>query len=363
MIMRKKARLMIISILTIMAIGFCTLWIGCTTFSTAEGVRIKLRVVTDDAIAEELITDAYRIDLQLHSKGVSFASVKRRNAAIEITGVDSARDNDVQALINHLYLSKYEVRKAVLGKNASYVLSLLPDYASQIRQSAVKQTMETISRRLDELHSGIYHKAKLYINNVDAKEVSDCLIIEAPSMEDWRRVNGLLEEPAHLEFCLVKNENSGPFTSIEKAMASNGGNINLDKFHILPYQNRAGLQQYMVVNKIPVITKMDVKTARRRTDRNGAPAVNFSLTSDGAILLGDVTENHVGEKLAIILHDTIYTAFVIHNKIESEGMISEGILEGPFTVQQAEDLALLLSTDRFLPVSVLVLEEKSIQSK
>jgi preprotein translocase subunit SecD len=89
-------------------------------------------------------------------------------------------------------------------------------------------------------------------------------------------------------------------------------------------------------------------------DRNGAPAVNFFLTSDGAKFFGDTTGNHVGEQLAIILDNVISTAPNIHSRIDSDG-----IIEGRFTAQEAEDLALLLRSGA-LPASLQILRDQTV---
>ena len=89
-----------------------------------------------------------------------------------------------------------------------------------------------------------------------------------------------------------------------------------------------------------------MKTARSGSDRNGNPAVNFFLTADGAKLFGSATEQHIGEMLAIVLDNAVSSAPVIHSRIESEG-----IIEGHFTVQQTEDLSLLLRSGA-LPASL-----------
>lgn len=353
--MRQHAPLTIL--ISIAVLGFCFLLSNHTTLSASKGIRIKLRVATDDAITEVLFTDAGRIDLLLRSKGIPFESSKcaKEKAIINITGVDLASDTDVYVLINHIYYNKYQVRKTELVNKISYELSLLPDYTHQIRESAVKQFLDEFNLRLEALDLEIPHNAKVFIQNANAKEVSDYLIVEFPFAEDWNRIKGWLGEPIRFELCLVKKDNGGPFSSVEKAIAGNGENISLGKFSILYCLNKKGT--WLVVSDEPVITSIDVITTRRSVDRKGSPIVKLSLTSDGAKLLGDVTENHIGEKLAIILDNIIFTTFIIHKKIESEV-----VLEGPFTIKQAEDLALLLRSNRFLGIRVEVLEELTIPS-
>jgi preprotein translocase subunit SecD len=154
----------------------------------------------------------------------------------------------------------------------------------------------------------------------------------------------------------VKKDQSEPYSSVESAVTASGGKI-ADGYEILPSREDRGEQrqlEYLIVSKVPVITGKDLKTARRSTDSNGGPAVGFFLTSDGSRLFARATEQHVGEKLAIVLDNVVSSAPVINERIESEG-----IIHGRFTIQQAEDLALLLRSGA-LPASLKVLHEQSV---
>ncbi len=130
-----------------------------------------------------------------------------------------------------------------------------------------------------------------------------------------------------------------PFSSIDSAVAASGGKI-AEGYEILPYRENRGEQsqlEYLIVSKMSVITGKDLKTARKSSDSNGRPAVGFFLTAGGSKLFALATEQHVGEKLAIVLDNVVSSAPVINERIESEG-----IIHGQFTAQQADDLALLL---------------------
>jgi preprotein translocase subunit SecD len=112
--------------------------------------------------------------------------------------------------------------------------------------------------------------------------------------------------------------------------------------------------QYLIVSKTPVITGKDLKTTRRSIDSNGRPCVVFFLTEEGAKRFGWATEHHIGEKLAIVLNNVVSSAPTINERIESEGIIN-----GQFTEQAAEDLALLLRTGA-LPAPLRILEDREI---
>jgi preprotein translocase subunit SecD len=210
--------------------------------------------------------------------------------------------------------------------------------------------MEIIRRRLEALDL----RANVAIDKAGGRLISDRLIVEIPPVKDPDRVVALIKNTAQLKMCFVKRENGGPYQNLEKAVQENGGGIPED-YQILPCRDKdAGKLQYLVVKKTPVMTGKDIKTARRIADRNGNPAVSFFLTSDGARNFSDATGKHIGEELAIVLDNVIRSAPRINSRIESEG-----IIEGAFTVQQAEDLALLLRSGA-LPASVSIIEYSPI---
>ena len=317
------------------------------------GIHLVLQVVTDDALNQELLQDSERISQELKTKNIPFASSKKGNGySVELAGVDQARESEVRTYLEN-FSRKYTVRSAVVDGKTNFGLTLLGTYVRDTRESTVRQALETIRRRVDAL--GVTEPT-LQIYGGSDQEVQDQIIVELPGIDDPDRVKGLIENTAQLKLSLVKKENGGPFPTIENAVSENGGRIP-DEFEVLAYRDNSGDQtqlEYLVVNRAPVITGKDLKTARRGPDSNGAPAVNFFLTSDGAKLFADATGKHVGERLAIILDNTVNSAPSIHSRIEAEG-----IIQGRFTVQQAEDLALLLRSGA-LPASLRVLQDQSV---
>ncbi len=318
------------------------------------GIHLVLQVVTDDALNQELVQDADRIAQELKSKDIPFDDSKKGNAyLVEISVVDPARVAEARVYLEASYDQKYSIRTTASEDKTNFILSLQGSYMRNARESTVRQALETIRRRVDAL--GVT-EPNLQIYGGSGEEVQDQIIVELPGVDDPERVKSLIENTAQLELRLVKKENGGPFLSIESALDANSRRLP-DEYEILPYRDDNARQpglEYLVVNKFPVITGKDLKTARRSTDSNGAPAVAFFLTSDGANLFSRATEQHVGDRLAIVLDNVVSSAPVINERIGAEG-----IIHGRFTIQQAEDQALLLRSGA-LPASLRVLEERSV---
>jgi preprotein translocase subunit SecD len=90
-------------------------------------------------------------------------------------------------------------------------------------------------------------------------------------------------------------------------------------------------------------------------DDNGRPAVSFTFDTLGAKRFGDATRDNVGRIFAIILDEEVISAPRIQSAITG----GSGIITGNFTVQSAQDLALLLRAGA-LPAPLEYLEERTV---
>jgi SecD/SecF fusion protein len=64
-------------------------------------------------------------------------------------------------------------------------------------------------------------------------------------------------------------------------------------------------------------------------DQLGRPAIGFQMDTQGANRLGDLTGNNVGNSMAVLLDDEVYTAPNLNSKISSNG-----IIEGEFSTEE-----------------------------
>jgi len=64
-----------------------------------------------------------------------------------------------------------------------------------------------------------------------------------------------------------------------------------------------------------------VASAHQGVDQLGRPAINFEMDARGAGFLGQLTEAHVGDSMAVLLDDEVYTAPNLNSKISRQGQI------------------------------------------
>ncbi len=318
------------------------------------GIHLVLQVVTDDALTQELNQTASKIAQDLSDKGIGVVSAKKSAGySIDVVGIDPAKEKDARQYLDTTFGREYTIRGTIVEGKNNYSLTLMGAVLRRLQETTVQQSLETIRRRVDAL--GV-SEPTLQIYGGSGTDVQDQIIVELPGIDDPDRVKELIKGTAQLELRLVKKDQGGPFSSVESAIQANGGRIP-DGYEILPYREDRGDQtqlEYLVVYKVPTITGRHLKNARRSTDSNGAPAVGFFLNAEGAALFSRATEQHVGERLAIVLDKVVSSAPTINERIGAEG-----IIHGRFTVQQAEDLSLLLRSGA-LPANIRVLEERNV---
>jgi preprotein translocase subunit SecD len=317
-------------------------------------MHLVLQVVTGEALDQELAQDADRMASDLKDKQIAFAASKKGNGlVIDITGIDPAQAKNVYDYLNQTYSRKYTIRSSTNSGKTDYSLTMMASVVREMQESTVKQALETIRRRVDGL--GVTEPT-LQIYGGSGGMVADQIIVELPGIDDFDRVKSLMQETAQLQLCMVRRDNGGPFASIEAAVEASGGKIP-DGYKIMAYtdeRTQEGGVTYLVVNAVPTITGKDLKNARRGTDETGRPNVDFFLNAAGGAIFKNATTQHVGDRLAIVIDNLVKSAPVIQSTIGAEGQIT-----GSFTVQQAEDLALVLRSGA-LPASLRIAEEQVV---
>jgi len=213
---------------------------------------------------------------------------------------------------------------------------------------AVRQALETIRNRVDELG--------LAEPTIQRQGMNDNrILVQLPGLDDPTRVKNIIKSTALLELSLVE---SGPAPDRQTIIDALGGTVP-EGIRILDgkIKNEAGDvigRNAYAVKEPPVISGRDLRNARRGIDSQGLPAVNFSLNPTGAKKFEKATAVNIGKQLAIILDGVVMSAPRINATISDEG-----IIEGNFSVKEAEDLALVLRSGA-LPASITYLEERTV---
>ena len=125
----------------------------------------------------------------------------------------------------------------------------------------------------------------------------------------------------------------------------------------LLYENsRGGQKTPILVQKQVMVSGSDLTDAQATFDqRTGEPVVSFKFNTNGARRFAQVTQENVGRPFAIVLDKEVISAPVIREPI----MGGQGQISGNFTVESANDLAILLRAGA-LPAKLTPIEQRVV---
>jgi preprotein translocase subunit SecD len=211
-----------------------------------------------------------------------------------------------------------------------------PAILERIRQS-VEQSIQIVERRVNELGT---------VEPSIQRQGVDRILVQVPGLQDPSRLKELLGKTAKLTFRLVDQT-----TPIDQALA---GNVPPDSE--LLKSTKAENNQPYVIEKRVVVSGEDLTDAQPGFDqRNGEPIVTFRFNNNGARRFAQITQENVGKPFAIVLDNEVISAPVIREPI----LGGSGQISGNFTVQAANDLAILLRAGA-LPAPLTIIEERTV---
>ena len=206
----------------------------------------------------------------------------------------------------------------------------------RIRQS-VEQSIQIVERRVNELGT---------VEPLIQRQGDDRILVQVPGLQDPTRLKELLGKTAKMEFRMVdltmppdQAQRAGPPPDSE----------------VLPSADPSNPQPY-VIKKQVLVSGGDLIDAQPGFDqRTNQPIVSFKFNSSGSRKFAAATTEHVKEPFAIVLDGKVISAPVIQEPITA----GSGQISGSFTVQQANDLAILLRAGA-LPAPLSIIEERTV---
>ncbi|MET0646348.1 MAG: hypothetical protein ABW208_06980 [Pyrinomonadaceae bacterium] len=215
-------------------------------------------------------------------------------------------------------------------------------------EGAVRNASQVIETRCAYL--GVYCNVER-----EGGEGSDRLRLRVSGAQDVARVKAVLLAEGKLELRPVVSLSSpAPLTTYltrEAAEQAAGA-----RYDVAPYEEEGVGTAYLVVEREPVVTGLDLRDATAMSltgDEAADYQINFTLRPEGAARFGAWTGANVGRYIAIVLNGKARSAPYIKGQITDTGQIN-----GNFNRQQAEDIALTLKSGN-MPAPIEVLEEGS----
>jgi preprotein translocase subunit SecD len=309
------------------------------------GSHLLLEVDADTIVKERLeaIIDSARGDLRRERIAYTDLSVVGQEVVVVVRDAQE-RERAVQILRGQAM----QVANSVMGTTAPdlsvqagadgrIAVQLTEIALKDRRRAAIDQSIEIIRRRIDQTGTS---------EPVIQREGDLRIVVQLPGVDDPDRIKRLLGKTAKMTFRLV--DDNVPLEDIARGRAPAG-------IEFLDSDERGRRTGEKTPVQRRVMVSGDTLTDAQATFQDNQPVVSFRFDSIGARRFGEATERNVGKRFAIVLDGRVISAPVIREPIRG----GSGIISGNFTVQSANDLALLLRAGA-LPAPLKIVEERSV---
>jgi len=299
------------------------------------GSHLLLEVDMDSVVKEQLNNLVDELRAALVAQKIGYTGLEVQGDHVALTLREPNRLEDVRAAVQKINADLVMTS----GENGAISIKQ-SDLALQARRgSAVDQSIEIVRRRIDETGT---KEANIQ------KVGEDRILVQLPGVENPEHVKELLGKTAKMTFQLVDTN-----ASVEDARRGKlpPGDV------LLPAENgaRQGMPSAYVVRRRVMVSGDTLTDAQPSFNSTNQPVVSFKFDSTGARRFADATRENVGKPFAIVLDNKVISAPNIREPI----LGGSGIIEGGFTVQTANDLALLLRAGA-LPAPLTILEERTV---
>jgi len=297
------------------------------------GVHFTMRVDMHAAVDKTFDRISGDFRRQLRKDKIRTGNIRRSGDTLIVPFQDAA---SLQAALPKLKETAPDAELRADGNNL--VVSLPEATQTQIRDAAVKQNINTLHNRVNEL--GV---AEPIIQQAGP----DRIVVQLPGVQDTAKAKDIIGRTATLEVRMVADDPA----LLQQAEA---GNVPAG-YELLPTAEGGQL----LVSKQVEFTGDNINDAQAGFTHDNRPSVNLKLDNAGTSIFADLTRNNVGRRTAMILIDQgkaeIVTAPTINEPIPG-GNVQ---ISGSMNVAEANDTALLLRAGS-LAAPMEIIEERTI---
>ena len=199
-------------------------------------------------------------------------------------------------------------------------------------RKAVDQTIEVLRRRID-----VRGTTEPNIQ----RQGADRILVQVPGLLETESLKRIVGTTAKLEFRMVADPGYNP--------------ADVEMLKEFDKDGKTVIGDYPVEKRV-MVRGEDLTDAQPGFDsRTNEPVVNFKFNIRGGQEFGRVTSMNVGKLFAIVLDNKVISAPRILTAITG----GSGQISGRFTVQQVNDLSILLRAGA-LPTNLTVVEERTV---
>jgi preprotein translocase subunit SecD len=313
------------------------------------GSYLLLEVKDGPIVVERLKGKLDEARVVLRKAGIKYTGLSVTGDAVNVRILDAADYEKATGLLNGLAGSISNLLALGFGQkdltvtqgaDGLFTLKFTDPAIQQIRQLVIDQSVEIVRRRVDSAGT-----KEVTIQRQGANRI----LVQVPGVSDPKRLIELIGKTAKMTFHLVDETVSE--TDILANRVPPGSRIMKERS-----RGDGFPEGKLAIRDQSIITGDMLQKASGSFDQQtGSPIVSFSFNTTGARRFADTTRNNIGKRFAIVLDDEIISAPVIRSAIIG----GSGQIEGGFTTQSANDLAILLNAGS-LPAAISVEEQRTV---
>lgn len=299
------------------------------------GSHLLLEVDFEAVLVERMENRVDDIRVALRGERIGYTGLRRSGHRVALTLRDQAQFERGRELIEDID----DGAEVTVSDDGLVTYQLTEEAQEQLQQDVLSQAIEILHIRLDETGTR---------EPTIQRQGSDRILVQLPGVEDPEALKRILGQTAKMNFRLVDEA-----TPVDDAM-----NNRLPAGSELLYERDRRLangEPVPVVVRKRVIVSGEHLTDAQATFQDNQPVVAIRFDATGARKFGGMTTENVGKRFAIVLDGDVISAPVIREPIPG----GNGIISGSFTVQSAQELALLLRSGA-LPAPLTILEERTV---
>lgn len=299
------------------------------------GLNLLLGVKTEEAVKTRYVSLASQINYYALDEQILLDGLSAHEDSIGFELLDSNEKAKIESYLKTI------PGLIVVENNLNYTLTFTEMEIMNLKNFAIEQAIGNIRNRLDQF--GLSEPSV-------TKQGEDAILVQLPGIktqEDEQRALELISKGGHLQMMAVDEARNARVSVMTDLEAESLGDV------ILPFVEDE--KQKILLKAIPILDGAMLTDARAAYDQNGQPVINFTLNAQGGKIFGDFSGKNVGNRMAIVLDEKVYSAPVIRERIGG----GSGQISGGFSVQQASDIAIALRSGA-LPAPIILLEKRSV---
>jgi preprotein translocase subunit SecD len=293
------------------------------------GSHLLYEVDFDSYLNEQFenLTDTVRKELR--NNKIGYIQLRKIGNSIEIIAKDNENISQIKKILN-----KIDRNITIETDNFRIQAKYVEQALNNIEMKLIDQSIEIIRVRIDSTGTK---------EPIIQRQGRNYILLQVPGVSNPNEIKQIVGKTAKLTFHDV-NEDANIIEALNGKVPSNCQLIKSSDKNERP----------VLIYKKSLLTG-DMLNDASASFYEGRAVVNFSFNNIGAKIFGEVTKKNVGKRLAIVLDNKLLSDPVINVPISG----GSGFIQGNFTTESANELALLLRAGS-LPANLKIIEERNI---